>query len=220
MTVGDYNVVNIPTGRWRENCYLVRHTPSGDLLLIDPGDDADLILEAIESAGSKLRLILLTHAHHDHVGAVKTISEKFGVPFFLHKDDLKLLKRAPTYALAFEKKNIEISRNYRFLGTEELVWAGATIEILHLPGHTPGGVCFHFAGLAFTGDTLLHEFIGRTDLPGADATALGQSVTSMLNFFSEDTILFPGHGKPWTVATATRWWSKQAKDVMCANSVN
>jgi hydroxyacylglutathione hydrolase len=209
MIVGNYKVVTTPTGRWRENCYLVRHVPTGDLVLIDPGDDAHLILKAIEDEGSQLKLIILTHAHHDHVGAVKSVCEKFQMHFYLHKDDVKLLNRAPTYALAFEKKIIEISKNYRLLGSEDLVWGGEYINMMNLPGHTPGGICFHFGGIAFTGDTLLNEFIGRTDLPGADAAALGKSVTSMLSTLPDDTLLFPGHGKPWTVATATRWWENQ-----------
>jgi len=209
MIVGNYKVVTTPTGRWRENCYLVRHVPTGDLVLIDPGDDAHLILKAIEDEGSQLKLIILTHAHHDHVGAVKAVCEKFKMHFYVHKDDVKLLNRAPTYALAFEKKTIEISKNYRLLGSEDLVWGGERINVMNLPGHTQGGVCFHFGGIAFTGDTLLNEFIGRTDLPGADAAALAKSITTMLSTLPDDTLLFPGHGKPWTVATSTRWWESQ-----------
>jgi glyoxylase-like metal-dependent hydrolase (beta-lactamase superfamily II) len=209
MIVGNYKVITIPTGRWRENCYLVRHVPTGDLMLVDPGDDSHLILKAIDDEGSQLKLIILTHAHHDHVGAVKAVCEKFQLHFYLHKDDVKLLNRAPTYALAFEKKIIEISKNYRLLGSEDLVWGGEKINLMNLPGHTQGGVCFHFGGIAFTGDTLLNEFIGRTDLPGADAAALAKSITTLLNTLPDDTLLFPGHGKPWTVATATRWWENQ-----------
>ncbi len=209
MIVGNYKVVTTPTGRWRENCYLVRHVPTGDLVLIDPGDDAHLILKAIEDEGSQLKLIILTHAHHDHVGAVKSVCEKFQMHFYLHKDDVKLLNRAPTYALAFEKKTIEISKNYRLFGSDDLNWGGERINLMNLPGHTQGGVCFHFGGIAFTGDTLLNEFIGRTDLPGADAAALAKSITTMLSTLPDDTLLFPGHGKPWTVAAATRWWESQ-----------
>lgn len=209
MNIGDYRVVTTPTGRWRENCYLVRHVPTGDLVLVDPGDDSHLILKAIEAEGSKLRLIVLTHAHHDHVGAVKAVCEKFQMHFYLHKDDVKLLHRAPTYALAFEKKKIEISKNYRLLGSEDLVWGGDAINVMSLPGHTGGSVCFYFGGIAFTGDTLLNEFIGRTDLPGSDAVELGKSITNMLRTLPHDTLLFPGHGRPWTVAAANSWWEVQ-----------
>lgn len=209
MIVGDYNIVTIPTGRWRENCYLVRHISTGDLVLVDPGDDAHLILNAIEDEGAKLRLVILTHAHHDHIGAVKAVCEKFQLYFYLHKAEVKLLNRASTYALAFEKKNIQISKNYRLFGSEDLVWGGEAINVMHLPGHTPGSVCFYFGGIAFTGDTLLNEFIGRTDLPGADVATLGKSITYMLRTLPPETLLFPGHGKPWTVAAATRWWEKQ-----------
>jgi glyoxylase-like metal-dependent hydrolase (beta-lactamase superfamily II) len=209
MIIGEYKVVTTPTGRWRQNCYLVRHVPTSDLLLIDPGDDAHLILKAIENEGSQLKHIILTHAHHDHVGAVKAVCEKFKMHFYLNKDDEKLLNRASIYALAFEKKIIEISKNYRPFNGEELVWGGEKINMMHLPGHTQGGMCFFFGGIAFTGDTLLNEFIGRTDLPGADAATLAKSITTMLSTLPGDTLLFPGHGKPWTVAAATRWWEVQ-----------
>jgi hydroxyacylglutathione hydrolase len=206
---GDYKIVTIQTGRWRQNCYLVRHIPSGDLLLIDPGSDDSLIIDNIESEGARLKLILLTHAHHDHVGAVKAVSEAYQLPFYLRQEEVRLLNRAPTYALAFENKVIRISKNYKLLGSENLVWSGAQIGFMHLPGHTPGGMCFHFEGFAFTGDTLLNEFVGRTDLPGANPLILGRSISNMLNALAEDTILFPGHGKPWTVAMATDWWNRQ-----------
>jgi len=209
MIIGNYKITTTPTGRWRENCYLVRHIPSGDLLLIDPGDDADTILQAIDREGSRLKLVLLSHAHHDHVGAVKAITRHFNINFHLHRDDVKLLKRAPMYALAFEKKDLEVSDNYRLLGTGDLPWSGDDIQVIHLPGHTPGGVCYHFSGIAFTGDTLLNEFIGRTDLPGSDPVILNNSINTLLNSLPGEALLFPGHGQPWTVAEATRWWHMQ-----------
>jgi glyoxylase-like metal-dependent hydrolase (beta-lactamase superfamily II) len=188
---------------------LVRHIPSGDLIIIDPGEDSNSILDKIENEGSKLKLVLLTHGHYDHVGAVKPICEKFDIPFFLHKDDARLLNRAPTYALAFENKSIEISKNYRFLGADNLEWAGEEINVMHLPGHTPGSVCYYFGGMAFTGDIILKDYIGRTDLPGANSIALQKSISSLLNSLPSNTSLFPGHGESWLVSEAAAWWESQ-----------
>jgi glyoxylase-like metal-dependent hydrolase (beta-lactamase superfamily II) len=209
MNIGAYKVITIPTGAWRQNCYLIKHMQNEELVLIDPGSDADDILEKINKEGAKLKLVLLTHAHHDHVGAVKSICEKFNIHFYVHKDDVKLLKRAPNYAFIFERKHLEISKNYQLLEENSMEWGEDVINIDHFPGHTPGGVCYSFGNMAFTGDTLLNEYIGRTDLPGSDPFILKISVDRMLNSLSGDTLLFPGHGRPWTVNDAKSWWRSQ-----------
>ena len=207
MILGDYKIITIKTGRLSQNCYLIRHNLSEDLLLIDPGDDAHHILEIIEREGSRLKFILLTHAHYDHVGAIKIISEKFQLPFFMHKDDLKLFNRAPTYALAFENKSLEISKNYLFFDKEKMNLNGHEISITHVPGHTPGGVCIQVANFAFTGDTLLKEFPSQINLPGENLSELRVSIEKILTTLKSDAILFPGHGRAWSVEEASKWWS-------------
>ncbi len=207
MILNSYKIITIKTGRLRQNCYLIRHNPSNDLLLIDPGSDSTQILDAIEREGSKLKLILLTHGHYDHMGAIKIISEKFKLPFFIHQDDLKLFTRAPMYALAFEKKMLEISKNHRFFSQEKMVWSGDPIHIMHIPGHTPGSVCIRVMNFAFTGDTLLREFPNNINLPGENLAELYISVERILTTLEVDTILFPGHGDSWSLGEAAKWWS-------------
>jgi len=214
MILGNCKIITIQTGRLAQNCYVIRHIPSGNLLLIDPGADAHLILDAIKREGSRLRHILLTHAHYDHVGALKEISEKFELHFFLHEKDIKLLNRAPTYALAFEKKILKISRNYQFY-KDYLSSTVGRVHVINLPGHTPGGVCLHLKGFAFTGDLLLNDSFGHiTDLPGFDALELDKSITKMFSLLPANTILFPGHGKPWTVDMAKNCWINQRKKLL------
>lgn len=128
MIVGNYKVVTTPTGRWRENCYLVRHVPTGDLVLIDPGDDAHLILKAIEDEGSQLKLIILTHAHHDHVGAVKSVCEKFQMHFYLHKDDVKLLNRAPPMLWLLKKRLLRFRKTIDYSAVT--ISTGAANELI------------------------------------------------------------------------------------------
>lgn len=203
---GHYCIHIFHVGPWCENSYLVRHIPSNDLLLIDPGGEAPEILKTIHKENGDLRLILLTHAHHDHMGAVKQICEHFELPYFLHSSEIRLLKRVPLYAMSLENRVVEISDNYGFLGEKKLQWCGDAIKFLHLPGHTEGGVCYYFDGIAFTGDTLLNRRIGRTDLPGACAGLLNNSITKLLNELPDNTILFPGHGESWNLDEARSWW--------------
>ena len=210
MLVGDYKIFTIKSGRWKQNCYLTQHLPSSELLLLDPGGEENQILRAIDKSGGNLSLILLTHAHYDHVGALKPICDKFNRPFFMHEADRRILRQAPLYGVSFEKIEIQVPENYRFLASEDLKWKGDPIQFLHTPGHTPGGVCYYWKGIAFTGDVLLHKQTITTNLPGANQEELKISITQLLELLPEDTLIFPGHGSPWFVKDARVWWEKNS----------
>ena len=105
---GDVSIETFVTGTWRENCYLVTDRSASETAVIDPGDDHERLIAYIEERGYRVTLILLTHAHYDHVGAVVALSEYTGLPCQVHRDDQKLLKRAPLYALSFEKRKIPL----------------------------------------------------------------------------------------------------------------
>lgn len=204
---GGCTVTCIVTGeKWQQNCYLVRHDATGSTVLIDPGDQAQAIIGEIESVGGRAARILLTHPHHDHVGAAQELSEHYGLPCELHRADLRLLIHAPMYALTFAKRPIPAITSHRSF--EELVVGSdePQFRTLHTPGHTKGSVCYLFDGFAFTGDTLLCRHIGRTDLPGASADQLADSIARFLAAAPPETLLFPGHGKPWSVGEAREWW--------------
>jgi hydroxyacylglutathione hydrolase len=212
IILGDYRVLRFKTGRWHENTYLVHHNPSASILVVDPGGEEDIIMEAIAQEQGSPALIILTHAHHDHVGAVKRLCDEYNLPFYIHSGEIKLLKKVPLYAATFEKRVMEVPESYRFLDQEKMEWAGDTIQYLHTPGHTKGGVCYFWKGMAFTGDTLLARQVGRTDLPGAKPDILFGSITNLLERLSDDTILFPGHGDQWSVKDAREWWELHSDD--------
>ncbi len=207
QALGDFQVDTFITGApWKENCYLVRHVPSGQQAVVDPGDDAEAISQAM-TAGGPLRYVLLTHAHHDHVGAAAAICRRFDVPCDLHQADVRLLRHAPMYALRFAGKKIDAPESLRpFEAAPGLQLGGEAITVLHTPGHTAGSVCYCLPGVVFTGDTLLREGVGRTDLPGADLALLKESVTRLLAQLPPEALLLAGHGRPWTAAEAGRWW--------------
>jgi hydroxyacylglutathione hydrolase len=208
QVIGEYQIGTIKSGRWKEQCYLIRHLASDSLLLIDPGGKEKRIIDAVEKEGGNLLLILLTHGHYDHVGALKPICDHFGLPFYIHSADFKLLRQAPLYGISYEKRNIIIPRNHCFLDNEILELAGNRINIIHTPGHTPGGVCFQLKGIVFTGDTLLYKMIVPVDLPGSNAKLLASSISRILHDLPKDILMFPGHGKPWLVSEAIDWWEE------------
>jgi hydroxyacylglutathione hydrolase len=208
LDLNEYRITTIVTAEpWKGNCYLVKHLPSGEQVLIDPGDDPEIIVQAVLDGGANLRHVLLTHGHHDHVSAVAPLCRRFRLPCNLHKGDLRLLHHAPTYALRFAGKQVEPAEPFRIFEDEsEFQFGQQRIEVINTPGHTYGSVCYYFGNFIFTGDTLLYKCVGSTDLPGSDAALLSASVSRLMERLPEDTVLFPGHGRWWTLAEAKTWW--------------
>jgi glyoxylase-like metal-dependent hydrolase (beta-lactamase superfamily II) len=208
LRIREFRIDTIITGDpWKENCYLLGHVSSGELALIDPGDDVNGIVAEIEKVGMTPSHILLTHAHHDHVGAVAAACRKFNLSCEIHKDDVRLLRQAAMYAWTFAHRKIETPSALRIFDAGHALSLGdQTVEIIHTPGHTPGSVCFSIGSAVFTGDTILNQHVGRTDLPGSDAAVLKASVNKLLELVRDDALLLPGHGRPWTGAEARAWW--------------
>lgn len=207
---GDCRITCIVTGeKWKQNAYIVTHKSSSNTIVIDPGDGAGFIINQIEDAGGKLTHILLTHPHHDHVGAVSQLSDHFNIACELHKQDVRLLMHAPMYALSFANKSIPAISRYQAFEELSFTTEKPAFRALHTPGHTKGSVCYVFEGFVFTGDTLLYRHVGRTDLPGNCADKLSESVEKTLSTLTDETEIFTGHGKPWTVGEAKLWWQER-----------
>lgn len=209
-TQGGCDVTCIVTGEeWKQNTYIVTQRTSFNTIIVDPGGYAELIIKYIEDRGGKVSRILLTHSHHDHVGAAAQVSEHFNVPCELHKRDVRLLMHAPMYAMTFA--NEKIAPVSYFQHFEELSLGSEEPKLLsiHTPGHTKGSVCYLFDSFVMTGDTLLYKHVGRTDLPGSCAEELSGSVASLLSQLHDDVLIFSGHGKPWKAEEAKAWWREK-----------
>lgn len=196
MSKSDYKVKQIPTGNWRQNCYIVNDT-SLNGILIDPGAESEVIDEYIIDNEIKLKAIFNTHGHYDHIGAVNFFKKKYSIPFYLHSNDEKLSKSANLYIKIFEsKKYIDIPKVDYFIDNLQspILVEGFELNYICCSGHTMGSVCFQLGKKLFTGDTVLAGKVGRTDLPGGNKKLLTQSLIKILQL-PKDTIIYPGHGK-------------------------
>lgn len=190
-----------------ENCYLLSG-PEGGALLVDPGDEAQRLWEAVGRSGRQLEAVLLTHAHFDHVGALSELLEMAPVPVYLHPADRVLLDHAASSAAAW---GIEIRQPHvetiELAHGQRLSLAGLEIDCLHTPGHAPGHVAFHLPGhdLVLGGDALFHRSIGRTDLPFGDSSQLLGSIRRELLTLPPETTVCPGHGPNTTIGAEAKW---------------
>ena len=117
------------------------------------------------------------------------------------------MRQAHTYALAFARRNMAPLTDVCLFEEGSTVLTDPwSIRTIHTPGHTPGSVCYCFDGFVFTGDTLLYQHMGRADTPGGDPEQLVLSIDRLLNELSDDTVILPGHGRPWSIAEAKNWW--------------
>jgi len=188
-------------GRWKENCYIVAN-PAGDAVVIDPGSQAEELLNLIERERWRVHAVVNTHGHFDHIGAVAAIKERYQAPFFLHGADARLLQRANLYRMVFEARDPitvpEITCNIADL-PEQFDVGPLKMSWIATPGHTEGSVCLRMENFLFAGDTLMRNALGRTDLPGGNRDQLLASVKKLMSL-PEETIVFAGHGPSTTIA--------------------
>ncbi len=207
-TFGEFSLTVVVTSPpWYENCYIVRHRASGDLVVVDPGGDADLILETVRATGGTARAIWLTHGHPDHLGAARALETALGIPTLAHAEEAPVIARASDLNKSFTGNSQDGPADLRFFDPQPgLSLGGHEVRVIHTPGHTPGGVCFDFGDFALTGDTLFRHGVGRTDLPGGSEQKLWESIPRFLGLLPDATMLFSGHGPQWPAGEARRWW--------------
>lgn len=187
-------------GPLESNCFIIADDGSKECFIVDPGDEPDRILDFIQENGFKVKFIVCTHAHFDHVGAVSDIKKDTGAKIVVHADDLEIYRKTREQGASWGFELDEQPEPDMFVSEGDRIEIGdLKFEILHTPGHSPGGICIYGEGILITGDTLFAGSVGRTDFYGGDLRDLKKSFKRLISLPAGVKVL-PGHGPESTIA--------------------
>jgi len=194
----------VVVGPLGSNCYIVGSESNKEGMIIDPGDEAEVILRKVKDLGLEIRSIVLTHGHIDHIGALKEVKEATGAEVAIHTDEAKSLQGQSSSTLLGLAYPTPLPPDRLLQDGDSLDIGDLHFLVLHTPGHSPGGICLSGEGVVFSGDTLFNCGIGRTDLPGGNSSQLMNSIHTKLIVLPDSTIVYPGHGPETTIGTERR----------------
>ena len=212
----------IPVGMLQCNCSILGDPATGEAIVVDPGDEVERILAIVRRHGLKVRTIVSTHTHIDHVGGLAELHRATGAPVLIHEADLELYKNLDVQAQWLGIPTPAMMRIQDFVKEgDTLRWGGYEARVLHTPGHTPGSISLVVganpvppaegrpaaaadsiaSARLLAGDTLFQGSIGRTDLPGGSFPQILASIREKLLVLPEDLVVYPGHGDTTTIGS-------------------
>lgn len=200
-----FRIDGYPLGPVQTNCYFLYDSETKDCLIVDPGEEGDVIIQRVREKGLKPHAILLTHAHFDHIGAVDDVRDAFHIPVYQHVEEKEWLQNPELNGSAkyFQLPDVAGRPADHYIEEEGTYTVGPfTFEVFHTPGHSPGSVTYYFEPFktALVGDVIFRQSIGRTDLIGGSLETLLLSIKNRILTLPEDTVLYPGHGGATTPA--------------------
>jgi len=194
----------LAVGPFASNCYIVGSESNKEGMIIDPGDETEVILKNVKDLGLDIKSIVLTHGHIDHIGAVKEVKEATGAEVAIHADDAQALQENSVSAMFGLSYPTPLPADRLLNGGDSIDIGDLHFLVVHTPGHSPGGICLVGEGMVFSGDTLFNYGIGRYDLPGGSYNQLMNSIHTRLTVLPDNTIVYPGHGPDTTIGAERR----------------
>ncbi len=193
-------IIRIPAGIYAANCYLVYDELTKEGIVIDPGGDADDIISKIEELGLKIKYIVLTHAHGDHIAGVEELKSYTKAKVAIHKEDEPLIKDGTkNLSSMMAMGTVEFAADILLEEGDKLTFGNLEAYVIHTPGHTPGGICLKIEDNLFSGDTLFAGSIGRTDFEYSSFDDIMHSIREKLLALPDETKVYPGHGPTTTL---------------------
>ncbi len=205
MTSSRLSVEILAVGPLLTNCFIVWDDDTKQGAIIDPGEEADKILAKVKDLGIKIDIILATHCHFDHIAAVAQIKREIDAEFLAHEGDISFVEDGKNAARRWGFDIEQPPRPDRFIADGDKIKVGnLTLDVIHTPGHSPGGVSFLHNGMVFAGDCLFQGSIGRTDFRMGSLEVLVESIKTRLYTMPDDTIVYTGHGPITTIGEEKR----------------
>lgn len=188
------------TGIYGANCYIVYSRNTKDGIIVDPGGDADSILQRVKEQDINIKYIVLTHGHGDHIGGVSELKKELDIPLLIHEDDEEMIKDPEKNLSSIMAMGPISLRADKLLTNGDMIEFGdIKAEVIHTPGHTKGGICLKIGRYLITGDTLFQKSIGRTDLAGGNYDVIIESIKEKILTLDNNLIVLPGHGESSTI---------------------
>jgi len=192
-------------GPFLSNCFIVGSEKTKEGMIIDPCAEAETIMDSVRQLGLTIKLIVATHAHPDHIMALREVKEDTGAPFAIHEAEstggmARIMSMFMTGSFGPPPQPDRLLKDGDIIEIGDL-----SFTVLHTPGHSPGGISLYGHGVVFAGDTLFNFGIGRTDFPGCSYRRLIDSIQNKLMVLPDETIVLPGHGPQTTIATERKW---------------
>jgi glyoxylase-like metal-dependent hydrolase (beta-lactamase superfamily II) len=193
----------LPVGMLACNCSILGDESTGEAVVIDPGDDIEEVQRILAKHHLRVKYIVATHAHIDHVGGIEKLKQATGAAVLMHQSDLPLYKNLALQAEWLGVAAPGVTDVDQFLKEGDSLRCGKlSLEVLHTPGHSPGSLSLHLPGenqRILSGDTLFQGSSGRTDVWGGSMDEILRSIRTRLLIFPDETPVFPGHGAPTTI---------------------
>ena len=203
----EITVKNLVLGMLGTNCWFLRNPETGELLIADPADSPEQIIQQAATMEGIPVAILLTHGHYDHMLAAEAVSKRFGIPVYAHEAEQEVLRDAQKNLSAAWSSPYTMEADRTVKEGDVLTLAGYEIRVMHTPGHTKGSVCYYLpeAGVLLSGDTLFCESYGRYDFPTSSGRDLVASVKRLLRELPENVKVYPGHNESTEIGYEKRY---------------